>query len=607
MGESLVAASSCKDKIGGTVASDPVLQASVSFGRFENDSLSWDKWSSFSQNKYLEEVEKCATPGSVAEKRAYFEAHYKKIAARKAELLDQEKQIEHDLSRANNQNSGDLIVKTGQMDSDFDASNGQTSYEGIRPESKLDNEWDGGHIDKPTEDAAIDVHGQASTTKPYEDTAVDAHGQASTTKPYEETAVDAHGQASSNDPYEDAAFAVHGQASSNEPYEDAAIDVQGQVPLNGRVKEKQDSELDTPVSAKLEEVALIKKEETGSQDMRELPKNLEREMESILMIKEEKVKLDHRKESPKISPMSKVRDLAMAKKKPEPPITKRPQISTLKFSKPASTSSSLSASQSSMKKVNGSSLPRSKNTPVGGNKKVTPKSLHMSLSMDSPNSETAPITTTRKSFIMEKMGDKDIVKRAFKTFQNNFNQLKSSAEERSIGAKQMPAKERGVKVSTSMTPRKENTGSFKSGGVDRRTAKLAPSSSVLKSDERAERRKEFSKKLEEKSKTEAESTRLGTKSKEEREAEIKKPRRSLNFKATPMPGFYRGQKASKSPLDKCSSSLVRLDDLEMPIVALLAIRLIVCQFAITQMGHREHDGRVPRRFGYRDTHHPSGM
>eukprot|EP00258_Populus_trichocarpa_P050788 XP_024466807.1 protein WVD2-like 7 isoform X2 [Populus trichocarpa] len=441
MGESLVAASSYEDKIGGTVASDPALQASVSFGRFENDSLSWDKWSSFSQNKYLEEVEKCATPGSVAEKRAYFEAHYKKIAARKAELLDQEKQIEHDLSRANNQNSGDLIVKTSQMDSDFDASNGQTSSEGIRPESKFDNEWDGGHIDKPTEDAAIDAHGQASTNKPYEDTAVDAHGQAS-----------------SNDPYEDAAFSVHGQASLNEPYEDAAIDVQGQVPLNGRVKEEQDSELDTPVSAKLEEVALMKKEETGSQDMRELPKNLEKEMESILMIKEEKVKLDHRKESPKISPMSKVRDLAMAKKKPEPPITKRPQISSLKFSKPASTSSSLSASQSSIKKVNGSSLPRSKNTPVGGNKKVNPKSLHMSLSMDSPNSETVPLTTTRKSFIMEKMGDKDIVKRAFKTFQNNFSQLKSSAEERSIGAKQMPAKEIGVKVSTSMTPRKENIG-----------------------------------------------------------------------------------------------------------------------------------------------------
>ena len=37
---------------------------------------------------------------------------------------------------------------------------------------------------------------------------------------------------------------------------------------------------------------------------------------------------------------------------------------------------------------------------------------------------------------------------------------------------------------------------------------------------------------------------------EEREAEIKNLRQSLNFKAMPMPGFYRGLKASKSPLDK---------------------------------------------------------
>ncbi|XP_039068811.1 protein WVD2-like 7 [Hibiscus syriacus] len=75
-------------------SSNPALEVSVSFGRFENDSLSWEKWSTFSPNKYLEEVEKCATPGSVAQKKAYFEEHYKKIAARKAELLTQEKHDE---------------------------------------------------------------------------------------------------------------------------------------------------------------------------------------------------------------------------------------------------------------------------------------------------------------------------------------------------------------------------------------------------------------------------------------------------------------------------------------------------------------------------------
>lgn len=63
------------------------LGESVSFGRFLSDSLAWEKWSAFSHNRYLEEVEKFARPGSVAEKKAYFEAHYKKKAAERAAAL----------------------------------------------------------------------------------------------------------------------------------------------------------------------------------------------------------------------------------------------------------------------------------------------------------------------------------------------------------------------------------------------------------------------------------------------------------------------------------------------------------------------------------------
>ncbi|KAH7686114.1 TPX2 C-terminal protein [Dioscorea alata] len=51
---------------------------SISFGRFEAESLSWERRSSFSHNRYLEEVEKYSTPGSVTQKKAYFEAHFKK-------------------------------------------------------------------------------------------------------------------------------------------------------------------------------------------------------------------------------------------------------------------------------------------------------------------------------------------------------------------------------------------------------------------------------------------------------------------------------------------------------------------------------------------------
>ncbi|KAL1553651.1 protein WVD2-like 7 [Salvia divinorum] len=54
------------------------LSGSISFGRFESEDLCWERRSSFSHNKYLEEVEKCSKPGSVTEKKAILEAHFRK-------------------------------------------------------------------------------------------------------------------------------------------------------------------------------------------------------------------------------------------------------------------------------------------------------------------------------------------------------------------------------------------------------------------------------------------------------------------------------------------------------------------------------------------------
>ncbi|GAB2297277.1 hypothetical protein Dimus_031387 [Dionaea muscipula] len=109
MGESIVDAPKVENKMGKSPLDVGALDVSVSFGRFENDSLCWEKWSAFPANKHLEEVEKCSTPGSVAQKKAYFEAHYKKIAARKAEQVDQEKKKGNNLVDLEDQIKTDSI------------------------------------------------------------------------------------------------------------------------------------------------------------------------------------------------------------------------------------------------------------------------------------------------------------------------------------------------------------------------------------------------------------------------------------------------------------------------------------------------------------------
>ncbi|RID76312.1 hypothetical protein BRARA_B03291 [Brassica rapa] len=66
------------------------LNQSISFGKFMTENLEWGKWSTFSHKKYVEEAEKYSRPGSVAQKKAFFEAHYKRIAeAKKAATEEQ--------------------------------------------------------------------------------------------------------------------------------------------------------------------------------------------------------------------------------------------------------------------------------------------------------------------------------------------------------------------------------------------------------------------------------------------------------------------------------------------------------------------------------------
>lgn len=572
----MVEARNIENKMRESVASRETLGVSVSFGKYDNDSLSWEKWSTFSSpNKYLDEVGKCSTPGSVAQKKAFFEAHYKKIAAMKAaaELLDQEKAAETGPSRSD----------------DYTEDNSE----------EIKEEHEEGFESKPQVEVSTMAGSEISQNENPEDaTSVKDESVQDKTLIALNNSGDNLEEAISvkDESFQDKSIITLNNVSENLEEGISVKDVQDKplITLNNNgdnqedvilVKDESFRDECTPVNKvlningeKLDEAVLV-----NNESMKLVKQHFKVEIEDPEKQETPKPKAQNVAKKVNVNPTKVEKNLVMMNKKPTSLVpksnskskSKSPEtLSSAKLLKPKATpiTPMTAVTRSSSKKGNATSASSSKSI------RTAPMSLHLSMSMNSVNSDTASSVTSsrRRSLFMEQMGDKDIVKRAFKTFQNRVNQLTVS-DERSSGSKQIQTKESDQKASTSMATQKENersrkatekinptrgrvstttwksesSGSHKGVNVDERRSKAASTSVVLRSNERAERRKEFFKNLEEKSNArEAERTQINSKSKEVKEAEIKKLRQNLSFKAKPMPSFYKSQGLSKTTSDK---------------------------------------------------------
>ncbi|CAH8253400.1 unnamed protein product [Arabidopsis lyrata] len=513
--------------VNAVASSNPSLQVSVSFGRFENDSLSWEKFSAFSPNKYLEEVGKCATPGSVAQKKAYFEAHYKKIAERKAEIIDQEKQMDKNASfRSIVSDQGSVERENGGLvvDSEVDdGSNGQFTCD----------------EDKHVTDIAAEVN-ELSFDESNEETIVVKECQSSVDQVKEEV----------KDTVDSPVLEKSAEIGLMDKKSEVVVHTQEKPEEVLQVDEKEETEVREEVR---DNISLP----NDTEDTNETPMKVVKKEKKPNLIKKNdgNVRINPTRGSPKPNqvtkkpetnkivrktpPSKEIRNMMKATKKPATPISKAPQgFSAPRVYKPAPQKTSLSTSHSSMKKE--------KVSPLLSKKQTAPKSLHISMNLDPPASDPTALTSTRKSLIMERMGDKDIVKRAFKSFQKSFD-FKSSDDVINTAVKQNPAKP--TSIPSVATRQKENGRPTKASSMEKRsgtTAYRSPSHG-LKSNETTEKQK---KELSKSGARPVEKTGLQKNPKAGGVIDVKTRRDSLNPKAKPVQGSLPMRTLPKSSLDK---------------------------------------------------------
>ncbi|KAL8161553.1 hypothetical protein V2J09_013042 [Rumex salicifolius] len=354
-------------------------------------------------NKQLEEVGKCSSVGSVAQKKAYFESQYKNIAARKPEQEDKDKKKVikiRDAVKLEDQTQRESLGDSNAAEpglKNLDKSNDQYCVIAVELGSKLQKSGCEFSCSEAVEskDIVDEIEEQKSRC-----------------------------EISSSDTVENSEFADEMKKSIYSlPITELAIDESCFRP-------------GTPELCKSE--------------VEESPQNKAGTRASDIKHEREKVKSEKSLKSQRATSEKRVVSTSGVKK------TRSSAMLTPKLSRPALLKSITPTPKALSKKENSKSPLTSKKPTSVDNRRVAPTSLHMSLNLDP--SEGDMNGTMRKSLIMERMGDKDIVKRAFQAFRSNFNQLSSSDSSKPAAESEIPGKTTITKTASVGTPQKKNEG-----------------------------------------------------------------------------------------------------------------------------------------------------